>query len=250
MRIALALSPLLALVACGNGTESNSVAPVETATPVEATAAEAGKSWADTVTKGKEGYILGNPNAAIKLVEYGSRSCPTCARFASEGFPVLRENYVKSGKVSYEYRDFLVHGAPDLSLALLNQCVPTEAFFDVLDQLFASQYELNNRIQNLQRTNPALLQQLQAQAPAQAAAGFAQALGHIEFMKQRGVPEAKARECLTNKASIEQIAKVNADAVSVHKITGTPSFFLNGKQLEGAFTWSQIEPALQAAGAR
>ncbi|UZK65132.1 thioredoxin domain-containing protein [Sphingomonas sp. M1-B02] len=246
MRIAFALVSTLALAACGGGDDS---LPVTSSTPVAPIAAPSGQNWVEMTTKTADGYLLGNPNAPIKLIEYGSRGCPTCGRFAAEGMEPLRTKYISTGKVSYEYRDFLVHGAPDFALALLNQCVPTEAFFPVLDQMFANQEAFYNRTEQLQQTNPQILQQLQALPAPQAAAGFAEALGHIEFMKQRGVPEAKARQCLTDPKAIEAIAKVNADAVNVHQVGGTPTFFLNGKKLDAA-AWSQVEPALQAAGAR
>jgi len=249
MRSAIALLPLLALAACG-GDGGNASAPVTSSTPVAKVAPPAGKQWVDVVSKTAEGgYIQGNPDAPIKLLEYGSRSCPTCGRFAQEGVEPLRQKYISTGKVSYEFRDFLVHGAPDLSLALLNQCAPTEAFFPILDQMFANQEAFYKRTEQLQTSNPQLLQQLQQLPPPQAAAGFAEALGHIEFMKQRGVPDASARQCLGNQKTIEAIAKVNADATSEHGVTGTPSFFINGQQVE-ASVWSQVESALQAAGAR
>ena len=67
--------------------------------------------------------------------------------------------------------------------------------------------------------------------------------------KQRGVPEAKARQCLTDQKKIDEIAKVNADAANVYGVNSTPSFFINGKKVE-AGSWEQLEPLLQAAGAR
>ena len=48
------------------------------------------------------GHRMGNPNAPIKLVEYGSRGCPVCGRFAAEGMEPLRTKYISTGKVSYE----------------------------------------------------------------------------------------------------------------------------------------------------
>ena len=249
MRFALALLPLLALAACGGGTE-NASTPVTSSTPVANVAPPAGKQWVDMVSKTPEGgYLQGNPNAPIKLLEYGSRSCPTCGRFAAEGMEPLRQKYISTGKVSYEFRDFLVHGAPDLSLALLNQCAPTEAFVPILDQMFANQEAFYTRTEQLQQSNPQVLQQLQQLPAPQAAAGFAEALGHIEFMKQRGIPDARARQCLSDQKTIEAIAKVNATAASEHGVTGTPSFFINGKAVDAA-VWSQVETALQAAGAR
>ncbi|MES2988473.1 MAG: thioredoxin domain-containing protein [Pseudomonadota bacterium] len=249
MRFAIALTSLLALAACGGG-DSNSTAPVVSSTAVAPAPAPTGQAWVNIVAKTPEGgYVLGNPNAPIKLVEYGSRGCPVCGRFAAEGMEPLRTKYISTGKVSYEFRDFMVHGAPDLAAALLNQCVPTENFFDVLDQLFGNQTKFEEALMTTQRTNPQVLQQLQTLPPAQQAAAFADLMGYVEFMKQRGVPEAKARACLADQKMIESIAKVNADAVN-QSLPGTPTFLINGKIVPNTASWGALEPALQAAGAR
>ena len=78
---------------------------------------------------------------------------------------------------------------------------------------------------------------------------MAEGMGAIEFVKQRGIPEAKARQCLADQAVIKSIADVMADASNNRGVQGTPSFFINGKAVDAAM-WSQVETALQAAGAR
>jgi protein-disulfide isomerase len=254
MRIKLALIPVLALAgvlaSCGGGDKGNSSAAVSSATPVPTVQAPAGKAWVDMISKTRDGgYLQGNPNAPIKLVEYGSRNCPYCGLFGRTAPEPLRKNYISTGKVSWEFRDFLIHGAPDLAAALLNQCVPDENFFSMLDQFFENQDNFLNRTEQLVKTNPQLAQQLQQLPPPQAAVGFAEQLGMIDFMKQRGVPEAKARQCLGDQKKIDEIAKVNADAATVHGVSGTPSFFINGNKVD-AGSWEQLEPLLKAAGAR
>lgn len=205
--------------------------------------------WAATVVITPQGgYRQGNPDAAVKLIEYGSRTCPTCGHFAANGVPPLRSDYVATGKVSYEFRDFLIHGAPDLALALLNQCVPQGRFFPVLDAIFANQGAFNARLEQLERSQPAQLEAWQNLPPPQAAAHFAEALGMITFMKTQGLAEAKARRCLTDPALINRVAKTNADAVNVHGIDSTPSFLVNGRRVS-AYTWERLLPELWANGA-
>lgn len=247
MRYALTLLPLLALAGCGGGGSDNASAPVQSATPVAQAPAPAGKAWTDVVAKTPEGgYRQGNPDAPIKLVEYGSRTCPTCGRFAAEGVEPLRAKYISTGKVSYEFRDFPLHGAPDIALSLLNQCVSTEAFFPMLDQMFANQPAFFEKQQALPEQ---FFQQLQTMSPPQAAKAIAEGMGMVEFAKQRGIPEAKARQCLADPVVLKSIADVYADGANNRGVQGTPTFFINGEKLDAA-AWSQVEPALQAAGAR
>jgi protein-disulfide isomerase len=249
MRFKFAMIPVLALAgmlaACNPSGESNSSAPVVPTAP-----APAGKAWTDVIVKTPEGgYRQGNPNAPIKLVEYGSRNCPYCGLFGRTAPEPLRKNYISTGKVSWEFRDFLIHGAPDLAAALLNQCVPDENFFPVLDKFFENQDKFLERTEALVKNNPQLVQQLQQMAAPQAAVAFADQLGMVDFMKQLGVPEAKSRACLADQKKIEAIAKVNADGATVYGVTGTPSFFINGNKVE-AGSWEQLEPLLKRAGAR
>ncbi len=239
---ALAVLPL-ALAACSGGDTSNTT---QAAAPVAAATAPAGQNWAETVVKTPEGYLMGNPNAPIKLVEYGARSCPTCGAFGREAYKPLTENYVSTGKVSFEFRDFLVHGAPDVALTLLGQCGGTAPFFPILEQMYQNQNAFLDKLQ----TMPAALQQSLANLPPTAVATkLAEHMGAIDFVKQRGIPEAKARACLADQKQLEVMAKPTEDAMQSGTVTGTPTFLLNGKKLENVLSWSEMEKSLKAAGA-
>ena len=237
---ALALAAL-ALAGC-----SKSDAGSSPAAPVAAKAAPAGQNWTDLVTKTAEGYVMGNPDAAIKLVEYGSRLCPTCGALAREGYDPLTKKYVATGKVSFEFREFLVHGPADLPPALLGLCVDKAAFFPVLEQMFHDQAQFDD---GLTKMTPAQQQQLQAAKPDQVVTMLADAEGVIPYMKQRGLTEAKINTCLADRATIDKLTKQTQDKTNDGTVTGTPTLLLNGKVLTGAVTWPQVEAALNAAGA-
>lgn len=247
MRILLASLVLpLALAGCGGKSDGgNASAP---AAPVAAVTPPAGQNWTQVVSETPDGgYRMGNPDAPIKLVEYGSRTCPTCGMFGREAMQPLENNYVKTGKVSYEFREFLVHGPPDLPASLLGRCVGPEAFFPLLEQMYIEQQPFEEKMMNQQAMQA--LQARLANAPApQVAAGWADYMGFVDFVKQRGVPEAKARACLANQAEIDKITKVMEDASANKGVSGTPSFFLNGEKLD-AVTWTDVEKALKRAGA-
>lgn len=238
MRALIALAGAAALALIG-GASAQQRKPAPKAAP----------NWETTVTVTPQGgYRQGNPDAPVKLVEYGSRGCPTCGRFAAEGVPALRRDYVATGKVSYEFRDYLIHGPPDFAAALLNQCVGPARFFPVLDALFANQAQFDDRLHKLADAQPALVQGWQKLPPGQMATKFAEAMGLIAFMKTQGLPEAKARQCLADPAAIARIAKTNAEAVSVYKVDSTPSFIINARKVR-AYSWDRLLPELWANGA-
>ncbi|MGN6820786.1 MAG: thioredoxin domain-containing protein [Sphingomonas sp.] len=236
--------PLFALAACGGSTtDGNASGPVA---PVAGKTAPAGTSWTDTVSATPEGGMrMGNPDAPLKLVEYGSRACPYCAKFDQEGFPVLKQSYIATGKLSYEFREYPVHGALDIAPILLGQCTGDPAtFFPILDQMFANQQTLLANEQTVQ----AKVQAAQGASPNQVAVMYAEGLGYLDFMKQRGLPEDKARACLNDKARIDKLVERTKFANDKFQISGTPTFILNGQKLDAVDEWAKLEPVLKARG--
>ena len=67
------------------------------------------------------GYLMGNPKANVKLIEFGSMTCPHCAEFEEQRGEQLIDTYVKSGRVSYEFRNF-VRDPFDLAASLIARC--------------------------------------------------------------------------------------------------------------------------------
>ena len=237
------LAALALLAACG---EKDNSAP---ANSVAAVAAPVGQDWTQRVAKTPEGgYVMGNPDAPLKLVEYGSRTCPTCGAFGQTGMRPLEEQYIKAGKVSYEFRDFLVHGPPDFAASLLGRCAGEGPFFPILEQMFVEQPKfLDAQMKAAQ--DQAFLAQTERATPAQIANAWADRMGYVEFVKQRGVTEAQARACLNDEKAIEALTKMTQDATDSRDVTGTPTFFLNGRKLDDTVTWPQVEAALKGAGA-
>ena len=236
--IAFTLFAALALASCGKSEESSSdtqgsgiVAP------------PAGKQWSEIVERTPEGgYRMGNPDAPIKLIEYGSRSCPHCAEFAARGEPVLKAKYISTGKVSYEFRDMVRH-APDMAAMLLGECGGPDKFFPILAQMFAAQDSFMNGVPT------DLLAVAPGATPAQHITKVGEQMGYLNFVVQRGVPESDARKCLADSAKMAEIEKRLTKASADYNIEMTPTFILNGVKLETAGNWQQLEPRLIEAGA-
>ncbi len=248
--IAPALLALTLLAGCGQGSGGNSgaAAPAGAAGSVATKAPPAGQQWVDVVSRTPEGgYRMGNPDAPLKLIEYGSRSCPHCAAFDAEGLPELKAKYIASGKLSYEFRDFPVHNELDFGPILLGQCVEPAQFFPMLDQMMQNQTTL---LADMEKKLTAEDQKaLQGKTPNQVATVLAQKLGYVDFVKQRGVPEAKALACLGDKGALDTLAKNLQVANDKFQVSGTPTFILNGQKLDDTADWAKLQPALKNAGA-
>lgn len=236
----------LSLAACGGSGSGGSGNAVASA-PVTARPAPAGQNWTEVVSKTPEGgYRMGNPDAPIKLVEYGSRTCPTCGAFGQTGQKPLTEQYVSTGKVSYEFRDYLVHGAPDFAPSLLGRCATPEAFFPLLEAMYMAQPDFEKKLMDQAATN-ALQAKLAGQSPNAVAAAWGDYMGYVDFVKQRGIPEAKARACIADKKALDEIQTMMTSDDGAN-VTGTPTFFLNGTKVDG-LSWPDVEAALKRAGA-
>ena len=79
----------LALAGCGGGDGNSTNLSSATGTssaPLPQIAAPNNGDWTETVTMtDRGGFLMGNPNAPVKLVEYASITCPHCAEFSEQG---------------------------------------------------------------------------------------------------------------------------------------------------------------------
>ena len=200
--------------------------------------------WSAMVAKTTEGgFVMGNPNAKVKLVEYGSMTCPHCAHFEEAGVAPLIENYVKKGLVSFEFRNY-IRDQFDLTAALLARCGGTSSFFGLTRNLYADQ---SNWIGKLQEADPAKLQALEALAPAQKFSTIADLAGLKQFASLRGVPRAQADKCLADEAAVNQLVQMNSDVTTQFpEFPGTPTFIINGSMVDlGTATEAQVWPTLE-----
>jgi protein-disulfide isomerase len=207
-------------------------------------AAPKGGNWTQMVTPTPQGgFLMGNPNAKIHLIEYGSLTCPHCRAFDEEGSPTLINTYVKSGQVSYEFRNY-VRDAFDLTAALVARCNGAKGFFPLAHALYKDQ---PNWIAKIQATPADQLKGLEDLPPNQQFLKSAQIAGLQQWAAMRGVATAKSTQCLTNENSVNQLVQMTSDATTQYPdFKGTPTFIINGKLADGA-TWQDLQPQLRTA---
>ena len=200
--------------------------------------------WTQIVRETSQGgFRMGNPNAKVKLVEYGSMTCPHCRAFDEHGVGPLTDNYVKGGKVSYEFRNF-VRDQFDITASLIARCNGAKSFFPLTRALYADQ---KNWIENIQNAPQAQVEALQNMGPEKQFLEIAKISDLQKWGAMRGVPTAKSSTCLTNQNAINQLVQMNSDATSAYpNFQGTPTFVINGKMVDlGPVTEAQVWPALE-----
>ena len=242
--IAAALAPLaLGLASCGKGKVENAGLSGE---PIAKIAAPAGKAWADMVAKTPEGgYVMGNPAAPIKLVEYGSLTCSHCAELSEKGSAEIRDTFVASGRVSYEFRNF-VRDAMDVTAAMLTRCGAPESYFALTEQAFVYQPDLFKKVQ---AAGDAAYNAAISLPDDKRGIALGNITGLTEFFAARGISKDQANACLANGAEAAALAKRTTDDSERYKIEGTPTFLVNG-QVIGSLSWEELRTKLQTMGAR
>ena len=158
--------------------------------------------------------VLGNENAPITLIEYGSLTCGHCATFHNEVFPKIKSDYIDTGKLKFIYRDFpLDHYA--LMASMIARCAGNKKFFTFLKVLFKEQPKWT------------------------AAKDPFIALGHIARIG--GIGKEEFKSCVGNKAIEDGILKSRIEADREFKIESTPTLIINGEKYDGARTFKKLK---------
>lgn len=197
------------------------------------------RDWSASVAVTPEGgYLLGNPAAATRIVEYGSYTCPHCALFAAEAKAGL-DQALRSGRASIEYRA-VIRDPIDLAAVLTVRCGGPRRFAKLHDAVFAGQGTWLGRGAEFAQTNRATLA---AAEPGAQLRGLAEGAGLLAIGRAHGVTDVALGRCFADKAGIDR-AVASAGAVPP-EVTGTPSFFVNGR-FSGAHDWAGLQPLLAA----
>jgi len=237
---------VLALAGCNkNKSEGGGTATDTSTVTITQANPPPGGTWADVVNATSAGFMMGNPNAQVKLVEIGSLSCPHCKAFEDEGVPTLVNKYVKTGKVSWEFRPYIIHGPIDVAANLLVRCNGLKTFFPLKQALYKDQAVWMAKIQAVPQDK---LDQIQNLPPSQTFVAMANLLGFQDWAAARGVPQAKSNQCLGDQKMIDHEVQVTSDVSAQYpEFTGTPAFIINGKMLKDVAGWEKLKPELEAA---
>lgn len=239
------LACALALTAVAGCNSKQGDAATNAPLNVKAVPPPKGGDWSTVISATPEGgFVMGNPNAKLKLIEYGSLTCPHCREFDEKGVPPLIANYVKTGLVSWEFRNY-VRDAFDLTASLVARCNGEKTFFPLTRAFYKDQ---DVWVEKIRTTPQDQIEQLQNLPPNQQFVELAKVADFQNWAAARGVPAAKTNQCLADENSVNKLVQMTSDATTQFpQFPGTPTFILNGTMLEKTATWVELEPQLRSA---
>lgn len=199
--------------------------------------------WNRTIAATPEGgYLIGNPKARVRVVEYFSLTCSHCRDFVANDLPALRKSYIARGLVSLELRNFVLN-APDLAASMLMRCATPSRAVDLYHAIYADQSAL---FFERPPPNADAAARIQNAPVEQRALHYAKETGLIGWFVRKGVTERSAAACLTDKAHEQVLTGLRRKAVEQYDIQGTPAFLVNGRKAGGS-SWKELEPVIKQA---
>ncbi len=174
----------------------------------------------------------GNKNAPVTIVEFSDYQCPFCRKFWTETYGQLKTNYIDTGTVKLVFRDFRLSSIHPMAEASAEaaECVREKggdaAYFKFHDKMFEEENILDGGSKMAPVTKTATYTNDDLKK-------WAKDLGY------------DIGSCLDSGKYASEVAKDEADGSS-YGVQGTPSFFVNGKQLSGAQPYSAFQAAIDA----
>jgi Na+/H+ antiporter NhaA len=162
-------------------------------------------------------HIRGPLEAAVTVVEYGDFECPYCG----QAEPVVRELLREFGDVRYVWRHLPlndVHPHTQLAAEAAEAAAAQGAFWEMHDLLLAHQDAL--RLNDL-----------------------------IGYAEQLGLDVERFTVDLREHTGAARVAE-DVDSADLSGVSGTPTFFVNGRRHYGAYDIATLVAAVRAAGAR
>lgn len=198
------------------------------------------KNWSGEVRRTERGYLIGNPDAEVRLIEFVSYTCSVCALFAKEGDPAIDFALLAPGKMSMELRPY-IRNELDVTLSLLVGCGNNREFKALHRDFLWSQDEWLKKVSSA----PASQQAAWLRGDTAGRLNAAQALDLDDKLIARGFSPTEITNCLSDvKAAEALLVNTGADRV-IYGVTGTPSFALDNKLLKDVYSWATLYPVLE-----
>lgn len=159
---------------------------------------------------------IGKADAPVTIVEYASMTCSHCAAFHVETYPLLKTNYIDSGKVRFSLREFPLDALAAAAFMLARSAGDKrEALVDLLFTQQKNWAFVDKPLDALENT-----------------------------VKQAGIGSDEFKKVLQDKTLYENVLKVRQRAADKFGVNSTPTFFINGERKTGEIAPADLDKLL------
>ena len=163
--------------------------------------------------------IDGNTNSKIKILVYESLTCSYCADFHNDIFPELKKEFIDTGLISIEYKNFPLDMAA-LNASKLSHC-KNDGNSELLHHLYLNQKKwakgstINEINTNLNKTI------------------------------KDGNYKIDTKKCFANEFLEDHILNDRVEAVKKYDVNSTPTIIINEKKFEKPLTFKNLQKAIE-----
>ena len=153
--------------------------------------------------------IIGNPDAAITIIEFSDFQCPFCAKFHTETLPTIMEEYINKGTVKLVFRDFPIQNIHPNAVpaSIAAECANEQGKFK---QMYHTLFEKQKEWSNLETSYAITI--------------------FNQYASEMELDEEKFDSCLRNAKYLEDVQNDLNDG-RTYGVTGTPGFFIGNEKI-------------------
>ncbi len=169
--------------------------------------------------------VVGSPDAPVTLTAYVSTTCSHCADWHNNYLPAIMAKYVDTGQIKIVYRDLPTPPADVAAAgAVMARCAPADKFDAVLTSFYRTQGALRGATDEELKQNA------------------------MRWLATGGVAGGMTREqmnaCFDDEANWNAL-DVRIEASHADGVTGTPTFFVNGRRAEAVWDVTSLDAVVQ-----
>lgn len=162
---------------------------------------------------------LGNPDAKVTVIEFADFQCPFCSQWQKSIFPLLKSEYIDTGKIKFAYFDFAFLGPESEQAAEASSCALDQGkFWEYHDKLFDNQGGENIGVFSDDKLKL--------------------------FASELNLNTTQFDRCLSEDTHAAQVTSKLQQA-SKYGIDSTPTVLINGWKYSGVSPWSQYKQAIE-----
>jgi protein-disulfide isomerase len=166
------------------------------------------------------GTVWGPQDARVSIVAYSDFGCSHCRNFALDQGKKLRAEYEATGNVRFEYKHFIISPPDTANAANAAECAADQGrFWDYHDLLFSQQ--------------------------GVSASPFAKD-SLKQYAVKLGLTSQLFNQCVDSDTHLDKVYRDSAVGRD-SGVQGTPTFFINGKEITGDVPYSQFKAEVEAA---